>query len=312
MPSFADRLCLATKSKKTPAMVGIDPRWDLLPDIIRSDALKQFGESPQAVAAGYEKFVEIVIDQVKDLVPIVKFQAAFFELLGAVGMIALENGIKYAKKNGLLIILDGKRGDIGSTAEAYAQGYLGDFVVGDTKSTGWAVDSMTVHPYLGAESLAPFRKTANEYDAGVFVLVRTSNPGAGELQDLKIDGKSISQRIADWVEQCCEEDRNESPYGPIGAVVGATVPEQIIEFREQMPHSVLLIPGYGAQGGTAAEIKDSFDAGGLGAVVNSSRGILFAYKKDKYADLAWEDSITQATNDMIADLAQHTPAGKLQ
>lgn len=312
MRAFAERLTEAMRSKESPVMVGIDPQWDQLPAELRERAITQKGETLAAVASAFLAFGQVVLEKVAAKVPVVKFQAAFFEAAGPAGMFVLHELIALAKQMDLLVVLDGKRNDIGNTAAAYATAYLGQFTVGNTQVTPWGADALTVSPYLGAEGIEPFLTTATKTGTGLFVLVRTSNPGAGKLQDQSIGDATVYQTIADWVEQWSADASEGHRYGPVGAVVGATVPRQVVELRSRMPHAILLIPGYGAQGGTAADTAGAFDEEGLGAVVNNSRGILFAYKNADYANLSWQDAIAAATDAMIADLAKSTPAGKLR
>jgi len=238
---------------------------------------------------------------VKDVVPCVKPQAAFFEQLGPAGMVSLGNVIRYASDNGLIVITDGKRNDIGSTATAYAQAYLG---AGDRSP--WGSDSLTVSPYLGQDSLEPFVEICDEREAGVFVLVKTSNPGGGLLQDRQTDGQTVYQRVAALLTELNQGRVGESGYGPMGAVVGATYPEQLAEMRAAMPQSWILIPGFGAQGGGADDVLGGFDAAGLGAVVNSSRHIIFAHGREeyreKYGDSQWQRAVEAATGDMNQQL----------
>jgi orotidine-5'-phosphate decarboxylase len=292
--------------------VGIDPRFDLLPDDIVNSAKDRGISNLEMQAAAFEEFSLRLIDVVAPLVPAVKPQAAFFEELGPAGCVALGNVIQHARNVGLIVICDAKRGDIGSTAEAYARGYLaGD----DGLAAPWAADALTVNPYLGADTLEPFVKVCEERGAGIYVLVRTSNPGAGTFQDRVSDGKKHFEHVAAIVEQLAEWTA-EQGWGCVGAVVGATYPEELQLLREAMPHAPLLVPGYGSQGGTASDVAAAFTSEGLGAIVNSSRGINFAFRSEKYrerfAPHEWEQAIEQATRDMIADLAQHTPAGSLQ
>lgn len=312
MQPFGDRLCEAVRRKKTPVMVGIDPRWELLPDELRTPAVAEHGETLEAVAEAYRTFGNAVIDRVADLVPVVKFQAAFFEAAGPAGMSTLHHLMTAARDAGLLVVLDGKRNDIGSTAEAYAAAYLGRTVVGSTESTPWPADALTVNAYLGAEGIEPFLDAARRHGAGFFVLVRTSNPGAGLLQDQSLGDRTVYQTIGDWVEEWSADSLGASGYGSVGAVVGATVPEQVVELRKRMPHVLLLLPGYGVQGGGARDTAAAFDANGLGAVVNNSRGVLFAYRNAEYADRPWRDAIADATRAMIDDLAANTRAGRLR
>jgi orotidine-5'-phosphate decarboxylase len=286
-------------------VVGLDPRWEELPDALRTGPSSDYA----AKARTYASFCCQVIDVVAPLVPAVKPQAAFFEELGPAGMGALAEVIAYAQSHGLLVIVDGKRSDIGSTAEAYARGYLG------RGRSAWNADALTVSPYLGDDSLAPFVETAHERGAGLFVLVKTSNPGSGMLQDAASDGQPLYRRVAQHVERLAAEGAGDCGYGSVGAVVGATYPEQLAELRAVMPHAWFLVPGYGSQGGTAADVSAGFDANGLGAIVNNSRGILFAYNRPEYAErfgaARWQEATEAATRDMISCLRGETPAGRL-
>lgn len=307
MVSFGDRLMNAVRAKRTPVMLGIDPRWDQLPLELRErhpdpPALPQ-------IASGYLSFVQGVIDTLADIVPVVKFQAAFFEAAGMSGTAALDYGLRYAASKGLVVVLDAKRGDIGSTAEAYAEAYI-DTERGDDRA--WAADALTVNPFLGRETLEPFVRAARRSKTGLFVLVRTSNPGSGDLQLVTVDGQTISHRLARWIEEWSAQTAGSHGYGEVGAVVGATHREEIADFRERLAHAPLLLPGYGAQGGTASDIAAAFDENGLGAVVNNSRGLTFAYNQEKYAGLPWRDAIRAATEAMIKDLSENTPAGNLR
>ncbi|QDT66017.1 orotidine-5'-phosphate decarboxylase [Calycomorphotria hydatis] len=314
MTNFADRLHAAIQEKQTPALIGLDPRIEQLPPAIVEKATENYGTTPEAHAAAFEKFCCRLIDVIAPLVPVVKPQSAFFEELGPAGMVALARVTAHARKAGLLVILDAKRGDIGSTAEAYSRGLLG----GINPEYEWQADALTVNPYLGVDTLEPFVNVAVERGAGIYVLVRTSNPGSGAFQNLtdRESGQSVYRHVASAVEQLASQHAEGSDYGPIGAVVGATYPQELAELREAMPHVPLLIPGYGSQGGTAADVAAGFDDQGLGAVVNSSRGINFAFRKSPYKEQfgedQWEAAAEAATRDMIKDLATHTPAGVLQ
>jgi orotidine-5'-phosphate decarboxylase len=287
-------------------LVGLDPRYEQLPAGLRShDA-----SDPQAKAQAYAAFCRGVIDVVAQLVPAVKPQAAFFEQLGPSGMVALAEVIQYARAKELLVILDGKRNDIGSTASAYADGYLGD-----AANSAWGVDALTVSPYLGDDSLTPFVDIARQRGSGIFVLVKTSNPGGKTFQDLVAGGLPIYRHVANYVEQCSGETAGRCGYGLVGAVVGATYPEQAVELRAAMPHTWFLVPGFGSQGGTARDVAGAFDQDGLGAIVNNSRGVIFAHARreyrERYGDARWQDAIDAATREMITQLATDTPAGKL-
>ena len=324
---FGDRLTNAIQTKKTPLVVGLDPRFNQLPPTIGNTRDELTAEKIAELTAQY---CCEVIDAVAHLVPAVKPQAAFFEQLGWHGMVVLSKVVDYAASRGLLTIMDAKRGDIGSTAQAYAQAYLGA-----KPESAWGCDSLTVNPYLGADSLEPFVKTANAKGAGLFVLVKTSNPGSDTLQEKVAgraigtgasdgqnqddknggisDGKKIYAVVAEHVQELSRQSAGESGYGNIGAVVGATYPEQLSELREKMPNTIFLIPGFGAQGGTAKDVAGGLDANGLGGVINSSRAIIFAYQRDEYsAASSWQAAVEQATKDTIDQLADGTSAGKLR
>ncbi len=240
---FADRLAAAVQRAGTPALVGLDPRFEQLPIAVARECVE---DTPNARAAAYLRFCVEIIDVVAPLVPAVKPQMAFFEELGPPGMAALAGVISYAHERGLIVILDGKRNDIGSTAEAYAAAYLGP-----APPSAWGGDALTVSPYLGDDSLTPFVKAATSRGAGIFVLVKTSNPGGGMFQDLRCGDEPVYRYAARHVEQLAADSRGESGYGAVGAVVGATYPQQLAELRAVMPHAWLLVPGYGSQGGRA-------------------------------------------------------------
>lgn len=303
---FFQRLGQSIVLKKTPLVVGLDPRVSQLPD-----ELKPATAAPNQISQAYEAFCFQIIDVVSELVPAVKIQAAFFEQLGVDGMVSMGRIVDRAKQAGLLVIMDAKRGDIGSTAIAYAQGYLGE-----KPRSPWGCDALTVNPYLGADTLQPFVNTAVENDAGIFILVKTSNPGSATLQDQTVEGQPLYRLVAQQVQNLAMQTIGKGitgvDYGVAGAVVGATYPQQLAELRSLMPNSFFLIPGFGAQGGTAADIAAGFDERGLGAIVNSSRGIIFAHENPRYRSAAsWTAAIERATLDAIAEIAADTPAGKL-
>ncbi|MDA1014575.1 MAG: orotidine-5'-phosphate decarboxylase [Planctomycetota bacterium] len=311
---FASRLNHAIRSKQTPALVGLDPRFDQLPESVIANASERAGSCERArKAAAFEEFSKRIIDVVSPLVPAVKPQAAFFEELGSTGCIALERVIRHARDAGLIVICDAKRGDIGSTAEAYARGYLAG---ADPAAAAWAADALTVNPYLGIDTLQPFVDVAEERGAGIYVLVRTSNPGAAAFQDITdVGGKTVYQHVAAAVESLAGKSI-EDGFGSVGAVVGATYPKELAELRAVMPHVPLLIPGYGSQGAGAEDVAAAFRDDGLGALINSSRGINFAYNKapysEQFAPKDWEQAVEAATRDMIADFAERTAAGSLR
>ncbi len=305
--SFIDRLVASVGRLKNPVLVGLDPRTESLPPgLLPPESANNRGKQAEA----YRQFCKGVIDVVAPLVPAVKIQAAFFEQLGPGGMQALAEIIAYAREKGLFVIFDGKRNDVGSTAMAYAQGILGA-----GEQSAWGADAMTVNPYLGEDSLQPFVDVAQQRSAGVFVLVKTSNPGGGMLQDLIADGRPIYAHVAKCVERMARQTEGECGYGIVGAVAGATYPRQLVELRATMPHTWFLVPGYGAQGGSAADVAGAFDAQGRGAIVNNSRGIIFAHSIEPYSQRfgpsRWQEAVEAAARDMIEQLCAETPAGKL-
>ena len=308
MPNFFDKLASAVERLANPVVVGLDPRWDQLPPELQGSG----GHSLQSKAAAYTVFCNAVSDVVSPLVPAVKVQAAFFEELGPAGMAAMAVVIGHAQKQGLLAIVDGKRNDIGSTATAYARGYLGRRSSNSINSTesAWSADALTVSPYLGDDSLAPFVDVAKERGGGIFVLVKTSNPGGKMLQDLECDGRPLYLHVAVHVEELAAATAGASGYGLIGAVVGATYPQQLAELRAAMPHTWFLVPGYGSQGGTAADVAAAFDMRGGGAIVNNSRGIIFAHERPEYARFGasqWQQAVEAATSEMIDQLRAVLP-----
>jgi len=328
MLPFFEQLAAAVAARGNAVCVGLDPRADQLPRALLESSgslplegrAGEGGSAPKdftTLATLYGTFCREIIDVVAELVPVVKPQSAFFEELGPPGVAALVEVIRYAQDRGLLVILDAKRNDIGSTAEAYARGMLG-------RDSPWGADALTVSPYLGEDSLTPFVDVARERHAGLFVLVKTSNPGGGLLQDLEVATNSeragasrpglprrVYNQAADLVERLSTETTGPSGYGLAGAVCGATYPQQLAELRAAMPHTWFLIPGYGSQGGAAADVAPGFDERGLGAVVNNSRGIIFAHARKEYAEQFdpdhWQDAVSAATKQMIADLSPFSP-----
>jgi orotidine-5'-phosphate decarboxylase len=297
MTHFADRLASAICARGTALCVGLDPRWESLPVEIR----QRHGDGTlDGVARAYEEFSRRIIDVVAPLVPVVKPQAAFFEACGPAGMEALQNIVGYARKSGLLTVLDGKRNDIAATASAYADAAFAGVTVNDRIFPVWDADAVTVNPYLGRDAVEPFLQSARRSGRGVFVLVRTSNPGARQFQDLHCDGKPVFMHVAEAVGSWTRENVGECGYGDVGAVVGATYPEELAGLRRLIPNVVFLIPGFGAQGGAAADIRPAFDSHGLGAVVNSSRGIIFSFEP---AEVAWEACVETAARRAIASLS---------
>jgi orotidine-5'-phosphate decarboxylase len=287
MKHFADRLADAVRARGNAVCVGLDPRWESLPDEVRA---RHRRAGLAEVAAGFEEFCGRVLDVVAPLVPAVKPQMAFFEQCGPPGFAALQQLIRKAKERGLLVILDGKRNDIAATASAYA----------DAAFTVWEADALTVNPYLGRDAVEPFLTSARKCGAGVFVLVRTSNPGAGLFQDLDCGGRPLYRRVGEAVAAWARENVGACGLGDVGAVVGATYPAELAELRAALPEVPFLVPGFGAQGGAAADVAAAFRADGLGAVVSSSRGVLFPFKPDA-AD--WEAQVERAGRETVAALA---------
>ena len=307
---FADRLIAAMRAAGNTVLVGIDPRAEDLPH----GFLDRFPRDRVGLAEAYRVFGCGVVDAVAPIVSAVKFQAAFYEARGPEGMGALHDTARHAQDRGLIVIVDGKRNDIGSTADAYARAYLGKASFGDRSEPLWPSDALTVNPYLGSDGIAPFVTIAAREEKGVFVLVRTSNASAGEFQDLVCDGLPLYRHVASKLAGWALDVRGDSGYSLVGAVVGATCPEQLAELRQALPGVLFLVPGYGAQGGSARDVAGAFDANGLGAIVNNSRGLTFAYNRPAFARFGddWQGAIEQAVREMVEDLAENTPAGRLR
>ncbi len=307
--NYTTRLHAAIQLKKTSALVGLDPRFENLPASIVNAAREKGGNELMIKAMAYQSFCCEIIDIVSPLVPAVKPQAAFFEELGPAGCLALGHVIRHARKAGLIVICDAKRGDIGTTAQAYAHAYLAGV---DPDAAPWGADALTINPYLGSDTLKPFVDVAVKRQAGLYVLVRTSNPGAATFQDRVQADQKLFESVGDVVEALNVETKGEKDlYGCVGAVIGATYPDELKSLRSRMINTPFLIPGYGSQGGTAEDVRFAFDAQGLGALVNSSRGINFAYEKEPYKSQfgqdQWRQAVEAATIEMIADLAKVNP-----
>lgn len=275
-----DRLIQKIKSTCNPTVVGLDPTLQMIPSFIKEEMLESYGKTPKAVAEMFLKFNKEIIDSIYDLIPAVKPQIAMYEQYGLDGLNAYLKTIEYAKSKGLIVIGDIKRGDIASTAAAYA-GHIAGVEIEGKRYYLWKEDAVTLNPYMGFDGISPFLEACNKYDRGVFVLVKTSNPSGVELQDLLVDGIPVYDKAADLVSKWGEMAMGNSGYSKVGAVVGATYKEQGIELRKRMPHTFFLVPGYGAQGGKGEDLKGYFDKEGMGIIVNSSRGIIAAYQKDK-------------------------------
>ena len=298
---------LISKIQKTnaPIVVGLDPMMKFIPSQIQKSAFAEYGETLEGAAEAIWQYNKGLVDAIYDIVPAVKPQIAMYEQFGIPGMIAFKKTVDYCKEKDLVVIGDVKRGDIGSTSEAYAVGHLGKVKVGNNSFYGFNEDFATVNPYLGSDGIEPFLKVCKEEKKGIFILVKTSNPSSGEFQDRLIDGKPlyehVGEKVAQWGEQCMGDS-----YSYIGAVVGATYPEMGKILRKTMPKSFILVPGYGAQGGKGADLVHFFNEDGLGAIVNSSRGIIAAYQQDQYAsygEAGYGDAARAAVIDMRQDIA---------
>jgi orotidine-5'-phosphate decarboxylase len=305
MTHFADRLAAALRNRGNAVCVGLDPRWESLPNEVRA---RHGAADLAAVAAAYEEFCLRVVDVVAPLVPVVKPQSAFFEACGPAGLVTLQKVLRHARTRGLLTILDGKRNDIASTAAAYADAAFAGVTVAGRQHPVWDADALTVNPYLGRDAVEPFLQSARRSGGGVFVLVRTSNPGAGQFQDLDCDGRPLFLHVAEAVRSWARENLGATGFGDVGAVVGATYPAELERLRELLPEVFFLVPGFGAQGASAADAAAAFRSDGLGAVVNSSRGILFPFAPDA-SD--WEARIETAARATVAALSSATPMGRL-
>ena len=274
-----DRLIEKIKETNNPTVAGLDPKLDFVPEFIKAESFKKFGENLEGAADALLTFNKGLIDALCNIVPAVKPQCAYYEMYGHFGAKALYETIEYAKQKGMFVITDGKRNDIGTTMEAYATGHLGEVEVAGKKFKPFPADALTVNGYLGTDGINPLIDTCKEFDSGIFVLVKTSNPSSGELQDKQIDGKAVYEHMGEMCENWGKDLMGKHGYSGVGAVVGATYPEQLKELREKLPHTFFLVPGYGAQGGGAKDVAFAFDDNKMGAIVNSSRAIMCAYKK---------------------------------
>lgn len=292
-----DRLIENIVKMQNPTVAGLDPKLDFVPAFIKEKCFEQYGKTLEGAAAALLEFNKALIDALCDIVPAVKPQAAYYEMYGWQGVKALSDTITYAKSKGMFVITDGKRNDIGTTMEAYATAHLGETELGGESAEAFGADALTVNGYLGTDGIKPLGKICGEKDKGIFVLVKTSNPSSGELQDRKLDsGETVYECMGRMCESWGEELCGKYGYSAVGAVVGATYPEQLGEMRAKLPHTFFLVPGYGAQGGGAKDVKNAFDKNGLGAVINSSRGIMCAWKaqgltENDFADAARAEAI---------------------
>ena len=275
-----DRLIENIVKMQNPTVAGLDPKLDYVPESIKTKCFEKYGKTLEGAAAALFEFNKALIDALYDIVPAVKPQAAYYEMYGWQGVKALCDTIAYAKSKGMFVITDGKRNDIGTTMEAYATAHLGHTDVAGESIDAFGADALTVNGYLGTDGIKPFAKICDSDDKGIFVLVKTSNPSSGELQDMKLEtNESVYEHMGKMCEGWGEDLMGKHGYSAVGAVVGATYPEQLGEMRTKLPHTFFLVPGYGAQGGGADDVKNAFDENGLGAIINSSRGIMCAWKK---------------------------------
>lgn len=287
-----DQLIEKIKQMDNPTVIGLDPRYEIIPDCVKSKYRKDL--------VGYAKasveFCKALIDTTYDIIPAVKLQLAYFEMLGPEGLKAFEEVKQYAERKEMIVIADAKRGDIGSTSQGYANAFLGKTPIEDENVSVYDVDFITLNPYMGTDCVKPFIEDSKKYNKGVFILVKTSNKSSGELQDLKLEnGKKVYEQVAMLVEEWGKDLVGKYGYSSVSAVVGATYPEQLKEIRELAPHTFFLIPGYGAQGGKAKDIALGFDKNGLGGIVNATRSLMGAYKSEMWKDKFTEEQYAKAT-----------------
>lgn len=302
-----DKLVAKIKQTNNPTVVGLDPRLDFIPQFIKDEAYEKYGKTPKGACEAFYLFNKKIIDSVYDLVPAVKPQIAMYEQFGKDGIECYINTCLYAKRKDLIVIGDIKRSDIASTAEAYSNGHIGQVAIEENSYHTYFSDFITLNPYLGYDSIEPYTDNCKNFNKGLFILVKTSNPNSGQIQDLTLDtGEKLYEKIGDLVSKWGESLIGESGYSSFGAVVGATHPNQAEALRKIMPNTYFLVPGYGAQGATAKELSVCFNKDGLGAIVNSSRGIIAAYKtkayQAKFNELEFDKASRQAVLDMKQDL----------
>lgn len=292
MKNAIDLLIDKVKEKNNPTVMGLDPTYDMLPDCIK----EKYSKDIEGACKGILEYNKNIIDNTYDIIPAVKPQIAFYEVFGEEGIKIYNETCKYAKSKGLILIADAKRGDIGSTAEQYSNAFIGKIKIGKNEISMFDVDFVTVNPYLGTDGIKPFIEDCKKYNKGIFILVKTSNKSSGELQDIKLEnGKTVYETVANLLNSLGEELVGENGYSSVSAVVGATYPKQIKELRDIMPNAYFLIPGYGAQGGKAEDIALGFDKNKLGAIVNASRSLMYAYKSDKWKEMYSDNQYAEAT-----------------
>lgn len=297
-----DRLIEKIIKTGNPSVVGLDPDLKYIPEYIKTDCFERFGKTLKGAAESYFEFNKSIIDKTYDLIPAVKPQVAMYERLGACGIECFIKTVEYAKEKGLVVIGDVKRGDIASTAAAYSEGHIGRVDIDGEVFEVFKEDFITLNPYLGWDSVEPYIKDCKAYEKGLFILVKTSNPHSGQLQDLITDGAPIYEKVGRLVNEWGSLLMGENGYSSIGAVVGATHPNEAEALRHLMPNIFFLVPGYGAQGGTAEDLSVCFDKNGLGAIVNSSRGIITAHQKKEYAGKFREKDFAEAARAAVIDM----------
>lgn len=292
MQNAIDNLIEKIKQMNNPTVMGLDPRYDMIPTCITS----KYSQDIKGACEAILEFNKALIDATCDIIPAIKPQIAFYEMFGTKGIEVFKKTCEYAKQKGMVIIADIKRGDIGSTAAGYSNAYLGKTPLGESEESIFDVEFITVNPYLGIDGVKPFIEDCKKYGKGIFILVKTSNPSSGELQDLKLEtGKTVYETVGKLVNDWGKELIGENGYSSVGAVVGATYPKQLQELRKIMPNTYFLIPGYGAQGGKAEDIALGFDKNGLGGIVNASRSLMCAYKRDEWKDTYTQEQFAEAT-----------------
>ena len=302
-----DRLIEKIVSTQNPSVVGLDPKLDYVPDYIKQKKFSKYGKNLKGAAKAILEFNKGIIDEIHDICPAIKPQAAYYEMYGYEGVKTLYKTIKYAKEKGMFVITDGKRNDIGATMEAYATAHLGLTEVGGDEIAAFGADALTVNGYLGSDGISPLLDKCVKYDKGIFVLVKTSNKSSGELQDLMIGSNTVYETMGDMCEKWGSENIGRYGYSAVGAVVGATYPEQLETLRKRLPHTFFLVPGYGAQGGGAEGVAKAFDANGLGAIVNSSRGVMCAYQKEGCPDIDYAKAARREVIRMKEDITSFLP-----
>ena len=306
-----DRLIEGIVKMQNPTVAGLDPKLDYVPASIKKSCFEKYGKTLEGAAAALLEFNKAIIDKIYDIVPAIKPQAAYYEMYGWQGVKALCETIAYAKSKGMFVITDGKRNDIGTTMEAYATAHLGTTDVAGEEIDAFGADALTVNGYLGTDGIKPLAEICDKKDKGIFVLVKTSNPSSGELQDMKLEnGSTVYAQMGSMCENWGESLMGKYGYSGVGAVVGATYPDQLAEMRAKAPHTFFLVPGYGAQGGGAQDAKNAFDKRGLGAIINSSRGIMCAWKKqglteDDFAEAARAEAL-RMKEDILSTIGEIT------